>query len=111
MTAVSQAGEGFQHATEALKGNRELVMQAVSKDGFALRYASEKLRGDREIVMIAVSNRGEALQGATEELNQERKRHINLRKILGTPAGGSWDKQGSTDRCSRAFLLSIEYRK
>ena len=40
---------------------------------------------------------------------QERKRHINLRKIPGTPAGCPWDtrrdKQGSTGRCPRDFLL------
>ena len=43
------------------------------------------------------------------ELSQERKRHINLRKILGTPAGCPWhtrrDKQGSTGRCPKEFLL------
>ena len=41
---------------------------------------------------------------------QERTRHINLRKIPGTPAGCPWDtrpvsKQGSTGRCPRNFLL------
>ena len=47
--------------------------------------------------------------------NQERKRHINLRKTSGTPAGCPWDtrrdKQGSTGRCPRYFLLfAIEKR-
>ena len=41
--------------------------------------------------------------------DQERKRHINLRKLLGTPAGcprdTRRDKQGSTGRCPRNFLL------
>ena len=45
----------------------------------------------------------------TALLYQERKRHINLRKIPGTPAGCPWDtrrdKQGSTGRCPRDFLL------
>ena len=46
---------------------------------------------------------------------QERRRHINLRKIPGTPAGCSWDtrrdKQGSTGRCPRNLLLfAIEKR-
>ena len=40
---------------------------------------------------------------------QERTRHINLRKIPGTPAGCPWDtrrdKQVSTGRCPRNFLL------
>ena len=46
---------------------------------------------------------------------QERKGHINLRKIPGTPAGCPWDtrrdKQGSTGRCPGDFLLfTIEKR-
>ena len=47
--------------------------------------------------------------------SQERKGHINSRKIPGTPAGCPWDtrrdKQGSTGRCPRDFLLfTIEKR-
>ena len=47
--------------------------------------------------------------------SQERKGHINLRKIPGTPSGCPWDirrdKQGSTGRCPRDFLLfTIEKR-
>ena len=52
---------------------------------------------------------------AGDPINQERKGHINLRKIPGTPAGCPWDtrrdKQGSTGRCPRHFLLfTIEKR-
>ena len=40
---------------------------------------------------------------------QERQRHVNLREIPGTPAGCPWDtwrdKQGSSGRYSRKFLL------
>ena len=40
---------------------------------------------------------------------RKEKRHINLRKIIRTPAGCPWDtrrdKQGSTGRCPRNFLL------
>ena len=53
-------------------------------------------------------NRGSRLP-AERRLNQERTRHINLRKSPGTPAGCPWDtrrdKQGSTGRCPRNFLL------
>ena len=49
------------------------------------------------------------------QLLRERKGHINLRKIPGTPAGCPWDtrrdKQGSTGRCPGDFLLfTIEKR-
>ena len=48
-------------------------------------------------------------------VSQERKGHINLRKMPGTPAGCPWDtrrdKRGSTGRCPRDFLLiAIEKR-
>ena len=48
-------------------------------------------------------------------IGQERKGHINLRKIPGTPAGCPWDtrrdKQGSTGRCPRDFLLFFAIEK
>ena len=41
--------------------------------------------------------------------HQERCRHMNVRKIPGTPAGCSWDtrrdKQGSTGQCPRDLML------
>ena len=40
----------------------------VSQDGRALQHASEDLRGDRELVMTAVSQNGDALQHATENM-------------------------------------------
>ena len=43
------------HATEELKGDREIVMAAVSQYGWALEFATEELKGDREFVMAAVS--------------------------------------------------------
>ena len=48
---VSMQPDDLQHATEDLKGDREIVMTAVSQDGLALLDAAEELRGDREIVM------------------------------------------------------------
>ena len=51
MKAVTQKGRALEYATEALRGDREIVMAAVSQDGRALEYATEALRGDREIAM------------------------------------------------------------
>ena len=65
------------HATEELKGDREIVLAAVSKDGDALQYATEELKGDREIVLAAVSQDGRALNCATDGLkaDEEMMRH------------------------------------
>ena len=39
----------------------------MSEDGRALRYATEALKGDREVVMKAVSTYGRALQYVTKD--------------------------------------------
>jgi hypothetical protein len=43
----------LQHASEELRGDREVVLAAVQQNGGALRYASEELRGDREFMLAA----------------------------------------------------------
>ena len=58
LAQVSRDGYALQHATEEMKGDREIVMAAVSQIGFALRYATEEMKGDREIVLTAVSQTG-----------------------------------------------------
>ena len=73
MKAVTQKGLALQHATEELRGDREIVMAALSQDGWALEYATEVLRGNREIVMKAVTQKGLALQYATEALRGDRE--------------------------------------
>jgi len=66
--AVSLYWRELQYAAEALKGDRELIMMAVGANGMALEFASGALRGDREVVELAVSRHGLALQFASEEL-------------------------------------------
>ena len=51
--------------------DREVVLAVVSKDGERLKCASEALRGDREVVLAAVTHRiSDALQAdsVTEKL-------------------------------------------
>ena len=59
-----QDGEALEHASEDLKGDRELVMQAIAQNGHALVFASDRLKGDREIVMQALAQNGWALRHA-----------------------------------------------
>ena len=61
-------GSALQHATEELKGDREIVMTALSQDGHALTDPRVELKGDREMMMLAVSENGLALRCAIEGL-------------------------------------------
>ena len=86
--------------------DEELTIKWLGKGSarFTAEYACVLTRRPPFLVFRAIS--------ATA---QERKGHINLRKIPGTPAGCPWDtrrdKQGSTGRCPRDFLLfTIEKR-
>ena len=54
MAVVSQDGLALQHATEELKGDREIVMTAVSVDGLALRCSTKELKDDEEILQHAL---------------------------------------------------------
>ncbi|MBD97598.1 hypothetical protein CL648_02200, partial [bacterium] len=70
---VVKNGRLLQHASEELKGNREVVLAAVRQDGYALEYASEELKGDREVVLEAVKQDGYALEHASAELKGDRE--------------------------------------
>ena len=71
-----------------------------------------KDRSDNEELKSADHLQGPSCGGG---VGQERKRHINLGNHFGTPAGCPCDtrrdKQGSTGRCPRNFLLFVYYRK
>ena len=44
----------LKHASQQVRGDREVVRAAVEQDGWALKYASQQLRGDREMVVAAL---------------------------------------------------------
>eukprot|EP00971_Amphidinium_carterae_P078411 1551166-Amphidinium_carterae.2 len=51
--------------------DREALLRAVTKQGLALEHASEGLRGDRELVLIAVSNNWRAIWYAAPALTHD----------------------------------------
>ena len=73
MQVLSKDGLALEHATEELKGDREIVVEAVSQDGNALQFATEELKGDRETVMRAVCQDGFALRYAPQELKADKE--------------------------------------
>ncbi len=50
---MGENGGALQHAAEALRADREVVLAAVRQAGVAFRYAAQPLRGDREVVLAA----------------------------------------------------------
>jgi len=58
----------LEHASDALRNDRQLVLEAVRQNGLALEYASDALRNDREVVDGAVRQNGTALAYAGEAL-------------------------------------------
>ena len=69
---LKRSGDALQHASEELKGDRQVVLEAVKQNGHALRHAAEELKRDRGVVMEAVKQSGYALQHASEELKRDR---------------------------------------
>ena len=67
------------HASEELKGDREVVIAAVRRNGGALWSASEELKRDSEVVVEAARQNGDALQFASEE--QRRDRDVLLEAV------------------------------
>ena len=53
----------LQYATEALKVDREVVLEAVKENDMALQYASEALQGDREFLLEAVKDKLKSCSG------------------------------------------------
>lgn len=56
LAAVQRNGFNLQHASEALRGTKDVVLAAVADEGCALRFASEQLRNDRSVVMRAIES-------------------------------------------------------
>ena len=53
------ATKALRHATEELRGDREIVIEAVSWHGWNLRYATNSIREDAEMIKLALENAAE----------------------------------------------------
>ena len=88
MTAVAEDWQALEYATEELRGDREVVMTAVTSNGWGLLYATEELRGDREVVMTAIAQNGWAVNHASEELRGDREVMEAALAVVGVQAVG-----------------------
>jgi hypothetical protein len=71
MVACAENGDALKHASDALRGDREVVTVAIKQNARALKYALE-LRGDRRIVSLAVAKDWGSLQYASRKLQADR---------------------------------------
>lgn len=75
MEAVRRNGRDLEFASWDLRKDRDVVMEAVSQCGMALKFASKALQDDREIVMKAVTGprSGSAIRYASEALRNDKE--------------------------------------
>lgn len=95
MGMCATQGDLLQHASEALKGDKEVVMFAVGHKmdgGSVLCHASDALRDDKEVVMEALSKSfsAEDFEFASERLRGDKDILLELAAL-----GGSWGEPGN----------------
>eukprot|EP00971_Amphidinium_carterae_P047365 933198-Amphidinium_carterae.1 len=61
----------LQHATEARRADRAVVLAAVQQSGSALMYATEALRADRDVVLAAMQQSASAIRFAADEMLED----------------------------------------
>jgi hypothetical protein len=68
---VRQDWRGLRLASEALRGDKEVVEAALRQDGFALGWASARLQADKATVLLACATNGAALAFASAALRDD----------------------------------------
>ena len=70
--AIEQTGWALEHATEAMKNDKPMVLRAVEKCGDALKHASDNLRANDDVIIMAVRQQPTSLQYALQGKNQSK---------------------------------------
>lgn len=65
-------GDALRYASDARKGDKELVLEAVRLRGDTLQFASVGVQGDKDVVRAAVEQAWESLQYASEDCRGDR---------------------------------------
>ncbi|SVC31779.1 uncharacterized protein METZ01_LOCUS284633, partial [marine metagenome] len=71
IAAINDYGTGyaFDHMSDELKADKEVIMAAVQENADSLKFASDELKADKEVVMAA----GSALEYASDELKADKE--------------------------------------
>ena len=125
LAAAMQTAGALQHASAALKIDREIVMVTqefdnadypsvvakIAQQGAALQHLSVDLRANREVVMVAGKQSGRVLQHALVEL---RANHEIVLAVVcidpGVPIPATWDPPEQLRYASEALQDEIGRR-
>ena len=64
-TALTQDGEAMEFVSKRLRNNKELVLLAINGAPWTACYASEALKADKEVIMESVKTYGQTLYYAS----------------------------------------------
>ena len=106
---VQQLGLYLEGAPEEFKKDKEIVLAAVKSDGTALKYAADALRGDREFLLEAVrATRAHWLQKlCTEELQEDEELKEEVAKATGEGLIFTYyDNFSCSEAMRKAFLAT-----
>ena len=98
------------HASEKLRGNRDLVLEAVRNNGLSLAHVSVKLRGNYDIVLESVKNNGLSLTNDSEKLRGNYALRQNI-KIILTKNSHEAHTHVSTTFVNTARIIQTTYRQ
>lgn len=70
--AVRKSGEFLMCLPQALREDREILLEAVASKGMVLEMAPADLRDDKELVLAACEQNGNALQFAGEDMKADK---------------------------------------
>ena len=71
LSAVGQNGLMLKYVSDNLKNDYDVVLAAVRQNSYALRYARARLKGNKDIVLAAVGQNGFMLNHACESLKDD----------------------------------------
>lgn len=103
LAAVKRNGFNLQHASEALRATKEIVVAAVTDEGCALRFASPELRDTRSVVMRAIERDPYAYYHASAALRADKE--VALRAGVPSPWRDALRTQVDLDMRARVGLL------
>jgi hypothetical protein len=114
LAAVAQDGWALQHASRALRADRQVVIVAVRQCGASLEHASPELRGLRAVVLTAVAQDGNALRHAAANLQADAEVVLTAAEqhseALFHAAGSVWsDCQFVIEAIARLGVWVLEY--
>ena len=88
---IREDASAIESVSDALRNDRDFILEAVRVNGLALRHASADLRDDRDFVLEAAQVNSLALGGASDALRNDRDFVLEAVRVNGRAFGGASD--------------------